>query len=423
MSTTAKITKGFYSTAYLIVLSLLFSASVYGQDASSIPTDEGIISQGRTLYNNNCAVCHAIERQLVGPALKNVHERQSVDWLKAFIINSQRVIQSGDQYAVNLYNQYNRTEMPAFDFSDDEVMSILAYIKDESAKEPAQVVASSTGDGTQIQAEGVSAISSGYITVILIALLIVLVLILVVLAVLISVLTKYIKQKTDLDEADAELVSQKVDIGKLVRSPGFVWFASFIFTAVVLKAVIDGLFSIGIQEGYAPAQPIAFSHKLHAGQYEIECQYCHTGVLKGKSANIPSANICMNCHSAIVKVGDSDQPSAEIQKIYDAIENNKPIEWIRVHNLPDLSYFNHAQHVAVGELECQTCHGPVEEMEIVRQHSNLTMGWCIDCHRQTDVNSMGNAYYDKLVELHESKGKGPMKVADIGGLECAKCHY
>ncbi|MCC5929827.1 MAG: c-type cytochrome [Cyclobacteriaceae bacterium] len=417
------ITKGFYSTAYFIVLSLLFSASVYGQDASSIPTDEGIISQGRTLYNNNCAVCHAIERQLVGPALKNVHERQSVEWLKAFIINSQRVIQSGDQYAVNLYNQYNRTEMPAFDFSDDEVMSILAYIKDESAKEPVQAAASDTGDGSQAQAQTGTAISSGYITVILMALLIVLVLILIVLAVLISVLTKYIKQKTDLDEADEELVSQKVDFGKLVRSPGFVWFASFIFTAIVLKAVIDGLFSIGIQEGYAPAQPIAFSHKLHAGQYEIECQYCHTGVLKGKSANIPSANICMNCHSAIVKVGDSDQPSAEIQKIYDAIENNKPIEWIRVHNLPDLSYFNHAQHVAVGEIECQTCHGPIEEMEIVKQHSNLTMGWCIDCHRQTDVNSMGNAYYDKLVELHESKGKGPMKVADIGGLECAKCHY
>lgn len=421
MSTTAKITKGFYSTACLIVLSLLFSASVYGQDASSIPTDEGIISQGRTLYNNNCAVCHAIERQLVGPALKNVHERQSVEWLKAFIINSQRVIQSGDQYAVNLYNQYNRTEMPAFDFSDDEVMSILAYIKDESAKEPVQAVASAVSDGTQVQSE--STISSGYITVILVALLIVLVLILIVLAVLISVLTKYIRQKTDLDEADEELVSQKFEMSKLVRSPGFVWFASFIFTAVVLKAVIDGLFSIGIQEGYAPAQPIAFSHKLHAGQYEIECQYCHTGVLKGKSANIPSANVCMNCHSAIVKVGDSDQPSTEIQKIYDAIENDKPIEWVRVHNLPDLSYFNHAQHVAVGEIECQTCHGPVEEMEIVRQHSNLTMGWCIDCHRQTDVNSMGNAYYDKLVELHESKGKGPMKVADIGGLECAKCHY
>ncbi len=416
-----KFTKGIVLALSFLALSLSFSA--FAQDGSAIPDDEEIISQGRTLYNNNCAVCHGIQRQLVGPALKGVHERRSIEWLQAFIKNSQRVIQSGDAYAVELYNQYNKTEMPAFDFSNDEVLSILAYIKDESSKEPEATAAAAPADGQPAQTDASSGISSGYITIILIALLVVLLLILIVLAVLIAVLTKYMRQKTDLDETDKEIIEQRFDFGKLVQSKGFVFFASLLFTAIVLKTVIDGLFSIGIQEGYAPTQPIAFSHKLHAGQYEIECNYCHTGVLKGKSASIPSANICMNCHSAIVKVGDSDQPSTEIQKIYDAIENDQPIEWIRVHNLPDLSYFNHAQHVAVGGVECETCHGPIQEMEVVRQHSNLTMGWCIDCHRQTEVNTKGNEYYDRLVELHDAKGKGPMRVADNGGLECAKCHY
>jgi hypothetical protein len=186
--------------------------------------------------------------------------------------------------------------------------------------------------------------------------------------------------------------------------------------------VIDGLYSIGIQQDYAPTQPIAYSHKVHAGDYEIECEYCHTGVATSRSASIPSANVCMNCHSAIVKVMDADEPSEEIQKIYDAIENNKPIEWVRIHNLPDLSYFNHAQHYKVGKIECQDCHGPIETMEVVRQHSTLTMGWCIDCHRETVVQA-DNSYYDDLLELHKTMSKDDMLVSDIGGLECSKCHY
>ena len=130
----------------------------------------------------------------------------------------------------------------------------------------------------------------------------------------------------------------------------------------------------------------------------------------------------MNCHSAIVKITGAEEPSEEIQKIYDAVENNRPIEWVRVHNLPDLAYFNHAQHYKVGNIECQTCHGPIETMEVVKQHSTLTMGWCIDCHRETVVQT-DNAYYDKLVEFHNTVSKEDMMVADIGGLECSKCHY
>ena len=150
---------------------------------------------------------------------------------------------------------------------------------------------------------------------------------------------------------------------------------------------------------------------------KIDCNYCHTGVRKSKNANIPSTNICMNCHSQI----KTDSP--KLQVLRDAVKNNTPIEWVRVHNLPDLAYFNHSQHVKVGGLECQTCHGPIEKMEVVQQYSPLTMGWCINCHRQTVVKSEGNAYYDKLVDLHKHNGQKEMKVKDNGGLECAKCHY
>jgi hypothetical protein len=208
----------------------------------------------------------------------------------------------------------------------------------------------------------------------------------------------------------------------MVRSPAFVFGVSFIFVAIMLKLVIDGLYHIGVQQGYSPTQPIAFSHKVHAGDFAIPCQYCHTGVMESKNANIPSANICMNCHSAIIKVSTSDTPSSEIQKIYDAIENNQPIEWVRIHNLPDLAYFNHAQHYNVGKVECQTCHGPIETMEVVKQYADLTMGWCIDCHRTTVVQTE-NEYYDKLLEMHDAAIEGDLLVEDIGGLECSKCHY
>lgn len=405
-------------------LTVTFSIAQDAEDG--IPTDEALVAAGEKLYNANCTQCHAINEVVIGPALKDVHERQSKDWLIAWIRNSQKVIQSGDEYANEIYEQYNKTAMPVYPFSDEEITSILAYIKVESDKEPVAEVTVAEGGSVGSQASG-PVVSESYITAILIVLVVVLVLILLVLGLIVNVLTKYIKDQKELDEADAEIVNQKVDLLAFVKSDFVIGSVIFIFTAIALKTVIDGVFTIGVQQGYQPTQPIAFSHEIHAGQYEIECQYCHTGVTLGKSANIPSANICMNCHTAI------KTESPEIQKIYAAIdynastgeygENTKPIEWVRIHNLPDLAYFNHAQHVKVGGLECQDCHGPIEEMEVVYQHAELTMGWCINCHRETEVNSKGNAYYDKLVKLHKENSKEPMTVEDIGGLECAKCHY
>lgn len=381
-----------------------------------ISSDPAVIAAGEALFNGNCRACHAVNQKLVGPALANVYDRRDMEWIKAFVKNSQAMIANGDEYAVSLYEEYNKTVMTSFNFADEEIESIIAYVKYETENvaiaDPASTEGVADGDVTAGDKE-----PSQYLTAILIGLVVVLVLILVVLFLIIGFLTKFLREKQDLDQADRELIDQKFNLGKLTRNPAFIGIVAFVFGIFVVKSVIDGLYQVGIQKGYAPTQPIAFSHKLHAGQYEIDCNYCHTGVRKSKSANIPSANICMNCH------GQIKTESPEIQKIYAAIEENRPIEWVRVHNLPDLAYFNHSQHVAVGNQECQTCHGEIQEMEVVEQFAPLTMGWCINCHKETNVNTKGNAYYDNLVELHSQHSKEPLKVEDIGGLECSKCHY
>lgn len=384
-----------------------------------VSDSEEAISAGKSIFNANCRTCHRLDQKNVGPALRGVTDRHSLDWNKRFIRNSQLLIASGDAEAVAIFNEFNQLVMPNHEFlSDEDLMNLLSYIEYGDKVDPAAQAAA--GEAGQV-AGGSAGIPSEYLTIILGVLVIVLLLILIVLGLIISILTKYLSNQK-LDEDDKEFIEQKFDFKKLIRSDAFVIIITALVLALVVKTALDELYTIGVQQGYAPTQPIAFSHQLHAGQYEIECQYCHTGVEIGKSANIPSANICMNCHTHIQNVGGKEGISPEIAKIYDAYDNNKPIEWVRIHNLPDLSYFNHAQHVAVGGVECQTCHGPIEEMEVVYQHSALTMGWCIDCHRQTNIRANGNEYYDKLVQLH-SNSKDALKVKDIGGLECAKCHY
>ncbi|MTI33287.1 c-type cytochrome [Cytophagales bacterium RKSG123] len=408
-----------YALALVLTCATLLSAgtTVFAQ-ADQIPTDEQAISNGKALFEDNCTVCHSVHERVVGPALKQViEENRSLPWIISFVQNSQKVIQSGDKDAVALYNEFNKTEMPSFAFSPEQITSIVAYIKHETENPPVKEVAEVPEGGTGPAVSGGTGVSSEYLTILLVVLLVVLVLILIVLALIVSVLTGYLKKDQQLEEADREIVESKFDLQKLLTNKAFLGFVVFAFTAIVLKTVIDGLFMVGIQQNYQPKQPIAFSHKIHAGQMEIDCNYCHTGVRKSKSANIPSANICMNCHTEIKK----DSP--EIQKIYAALENDQPIEWVRIHNLPDLAYFNHSQHVKVGEVECQTCHGPIETMDVVYQYADLTMGWCINCHRETELNTEGNDYYTKLVQLHNEHSKEPMKVVDIGGLECAKCHY
>jgi len=413
-------------SAYLILLTL--SLNVLAQDpaapaapapaaASAAPGgDEALAKQGEAVFNANCKQCHGFNEVVVGPALKDAHKRWNDDKkLKNFIKYPQKTINT-DAYAKALYEKYKPSIMPNHDaLPDADIDAVIAYIKTGG---PAPAVAAAVPGATSPDGKSSGgSTDGGTVTFLLAALLIVLLLIIGVLAMLVSVLTRMVQNKPNVSDDEKEFLFGKIQWNVLFSSPIFKGVATLILVVILFKAGFDQVYAIGIQQGYAPTQPIPFSHKLHAGMYEIDCNYCHTGVNRGKSATIPSVNICLNCHNAI------KTQSPYMQKLYAAVENNEPIKWVRVHNLPDLAYFNHAQHVKVGGIECTKCHGNVQEMEVIEQHSTLTMGWCINCHRETVVKAEGNAYYDKLLAMHNKQSKEPMKVANIGGLECSKCHY
>lgn len=155
------------------------------------------------------------------------------------------------------------------------------------------------------------------------------------------------------------------------------WWQKILPIAVLLLGigvVVSSLRGIGVNTGYAPKQPLPFSHERHAGELQIPCQYCHSDVSKGPHASVPSMNTCMNCHSV---VGD-DKPA--IEELRAAYAEGRSIEWVRVHDVPDHVYFSHWQHIERG-VDCSTCHGDVANMDVVKQVESLQMGWCVECHR------------------------------------------
>lgn len=193
---------------------------------------------------------------------------------------------------------------------------------------------------------------------------------------------------------------------------------------LIIKTTAHEAIALGRSQNYEPDQPIKFSHAVHAKQNKIDCLYCHATAEYSKTASIPEANVCLNCHT-LVREG-TRTGRFEINKIHAAIEKNKPIEWVKIHNLPDYTYFNHAQHVSAGKISCQTCHGPVEEMDRVKQVSDLSMGWCINCHRTTEVQFTNNAFYEKYEQLHKDLKEGKIDrvtAEKIGSTDCMKCHY
>lgn len=192
----------------------------------------------------------------------------------------------------------------------------------------------------------------------------------------------------------------------------------------LVKMIADAAIDLGRSKNYAPDQPIKFSHKVHAGDNRIDCKYCHHTAEFSKSAGIPAMELCMNCH-ALVREG-SHSGKFEIAKVLEANETKKPVVWVRVHNLPDHVFFSHAQHVGIARVDCQKCHGPVKEMDIMRQNSDLSMGWCVNCHRQTKVNFKDNKYYDTYMKLHDDLKSGKIdtiRASDIGANDCMRCHY
>lgn len=409
------------STLTLLILFGLAGPVLGQKDSTSAPpttASSGDAVAGTAIFKANCKQCHAIGEVVVGPALKDAHKRWPT---KAAMLNfikyPQKVIDGGNPYAKGLYDKYKQY-MPNHDFlSEADLDNVYAWIVKESENPTVEAAAPGVPEVTDSKNQESS--DSGFLAPVVGILLVTLLIVIVLLVVVVNLLSRILDNKREeLSDSDLDQLEGKINWSIFFSHPLFKGVVAFIFVVLIGKSVFDQMYSIGIQQGYAPDQPIAFSHKLHAGMYEIDCNYCHNGVNRGKSATIPAANVCMNCHNSI-KI-----QSPEIKKIWKAVEKNTPIKWVRVHNLPDLAYFNHAQHVKVGGIECEQCHGPVKEMEVIQQYSPLTMGWCINCHRETVVKAEGNAYYDKMVELHQVKyGKSTMKVEDIGGLECSKCHY
>ena len=395
------------------LFTLLFITTIhisFGQD----------VELGEGLFSSNCASCHYLgpeSKKLVGPGLNDhIFEEYTTEWLYSWIKNSSELIKSGDEQAISVFEQYNKSVMTAFPyFTNDDIDNILAYIKagpvevEEVAEESSEEVSSASNPST-----------------ILILLLVFLVLFLFVLARVKNVLKEL--------KGDPTATLFESAIVWLKATPIVIALVVFYFVLSGLGAAWDGLLTVGVHQGYQPEQPIAFSHKLHAGENGVDCNYCHSGARHSKSAGVPSANVCMNCHTYINE-GRSEQGTQEISKIYAAIGfdpetrsyiegyEQQPIEWIRIHNLPDLAYFNHSQHVNVAGVECQECHGPIQEMEVVEQYSPLTMGWCIDCHRETKVDTTNNYYHDLNDNWIEKYHGEDITAEKIGGLECGKCHY
>jgi mono/diheme cytochrome c family protein len=428
--------------ASLICLSFLFSQlnSFSQEEAPAEKVEAASGLDGKKIFKANCAACHSVGANVVvGPGLQGVNDKRSKEWLHKWIKNSGEFIASGDADAKAIFEEFKKVVMPAQPVNDEEIDAVLAYIANPGTNEVK--VDAGTEAGSEVVEEDNSLMMYIFGAVIIL---------LIILIITLNKTGVFIKEVI----ADGE--------GKKYIGPTTLW-GSFkklcgdnkgIVAAIVivlffggLLDLMDGAFQIGVHQGYKPEQPIKFSHQIHAGLDKIDCNYCHSSARHSKTSGIPSLNVCMNCHKAIdgsngktfMYNGQEYSMTEEIQKIYDHLDYDKatqtygdnptPVKWVKIHNLPDHVFFSHSQHVTAGKQKCQTCHGPVEEMDVVEQHAPLTMKWCIECHKATSVATDGNGYYDEMhkrmtPEFKEKVMKdGSLTVDEIGGWECAKCHY
>lgn len=406
----------------------LFTLVCFGNPASA--------QDGKKLFMDNCASCHAVHKKVTGPALVGVEGRwASKKTLYQWIRNSASVLATGDKYANDLFNEYNKVQMTAFpNLTDKEIDAMLAYINSV----PAPVVENGKPAGST-EAASDNSMLYGIIT-----------LILAIVALLLLQINSNLKKLSD--EKDGLRAAEPVPF---YRNKAYLALGAIVFFIIGGFFVVKGAIGLGRSKDYQPVQPIYYSHKVHAGVNQVNCLYCHGGAEKGKHANIPSLNVCMNCHMAINEYtgkeklydesGAEINGTAEIQKIYAAtgydvksgtydLTKQKPVQWVKIHNLPDHVYFNHSQHVVAGKVQCQTCHGPVENMHEVYQFSELSMGWCVNCHRESkvqfnDEKGNGNQFYSMYEKYHNDIKNHKMDslkgvtVEMIGGTECQKCHY
>ena len=400
-----------------VIFSVLFLLNFSGIAQS----DADSVTIGEYIFQDDCKACHTVgQGKLVGPDLQGILDRRPEDEIIRYVQNPA---------------DFGNTQMEPKPYSAAQIKDIITYIN--SYVPEVSLAKLEESDAVQDVETDINLVLS-----------ITLIVLLVLVFMLISVKNSLKESLSQSSESVFQTIKNflNVNINKFV--------IGFILFIVCLRFIFNAMMGIGVVEEYQPDQPIQFSHKIHAGDNKIDCNYCHSSARNSKTAGVPSANVCMNCHSMITSGKTTGEK--EIQKIYDAIGydsetktyiedyQQKPIEWIRVHQLPDLSYFNHSQHVAVAGLECQQCHGNMQEKtlgqvatykelndikfnkndEIEFEHPTLTMGWCIDCHRQKEVDMENNDYYIQMHEnMKEKHGDKKFTVDMIGGLECGKCHY
>lgn len=392
---------------------------------------------GKALFQSNCASCHNPLKDATGPALKNIDKTlPSKDWLHNWVHNSSKLIASGDKNAVEIYNKFNKTQMTAFpQLSNEEIDAIISYVNAYEAPSAAPAAGATSTENPESES---SSWLYSLITVILLAL-----------AAILWRVNSGLRRVAN----DKEGIQNVKEI-PFYRNKVVIAIVAILVFILAGYWLVNGAIEMGRQQNYQPQQPIFFSHKVHPGINQINCLYCHAGAEKSRQAMIPSPNICMNCHKQISEyTGENEHPlynaegkkingTEEIHKLYqyagwdpvkkqyirDAQGNIQahPIKWVKIHNLPDHVYFNHSQHVVVGKVQCQRCHGPIQDMDEVYQFAPLSMGWCINCHRQTEVQFANNNYYSIFEKYHEELKSGKrsgVTVEDVGGIECQRCHY
>ena len=394
---------------------------------------------GKALFQSNCASCHSPIKVITGPALKGVTERvPDKSLLHAWIKNNQKVLASGNPYFTKLFNDFNKTPMNTFPaLADADIDAILKYVETYQAPVASNDPKGDADNPGAKATEGDNTLLYGILTLILA----------VIMFVLLQVNSSLKKLSDDKDGIPA------AEPVPFYRNKAYIAFVILVLFVLGGYWVVEGAIGLGRQQNYQPEQPIFYSHKVHAGVNQISCLYCHSNALDSKHATVPPLNVCMNCHSAINDYtkgpklyredGSEVDGTAEIQKLYSYVGYDpktshyntataKPVEWVKIHSLPDHVFFSHAQHTKAGKVQCQTCHGPIQEMNEVKQFASLSMGWCINCHRTTKVNfpdsagNNGNKFYSIYEKFHKDLKSGKMDsvtVENIGGTECQKCHY
>ncbi len=398
-----------------------------------------LAADGEALFKANCANCHKPDVKYTGPALQGWSSREpDAEWIYKWMANPAKMIET-DAYAKKLFDEYKPTVMTGFpSLKKEEIDAIMKYVDDYTppAKGP-------VGDVNGAP-ESDNSLLYGILT-----------LVLALVAFILLQVNSNLRKLSD--EKEGILRGEPVPF---YRNKTYLMLGILVLFLFGGYMTIEGAIGVGRSKNYQPEQPIYYSHKVHAGVNQISCLYCHGSAQDSKQAGIPSVNVCMNCHMAIKEYagdpitkedGTTVDGTAEIQKLYkyagwnsatmaynpdnnaDGIPDGAtPIPWVRIHNLPDHVYFNHSQHVKVGKQQCQSCHGNIQEMPEVYQFTDLSMGWCINCHRETKVDFLdkgtgsGNKFYSIYEKFHNDLKNNKMDsvtVESIGGTECQKCHY